>query len=472
MKPETNSQKRSESKKPTTLGVGVLLASALLLNACTSSSTDSEKQSKPPTTAEMTTTSTTEPTQPSWEIGTETNTRALYSPSMQTTMRAFGVDIVTQPSTIREDYVESKNQGQIERYLPFAEVTLDAETGALSITDTTDKAVDTEALKWFGERFDSVRDLAVVALESGGIDKITLAFDDDSAYNDYEAARSAETGGLFGYYNPDEKAVVLEISTMADLFENQFVEQYLTHELLHPLLGDSKLSFFSAEQPDPDEQRLAAEACSTLRDVALMDMRDSTIAISNLMNRLAELEADPALKERLQNASSTFGNGEWIKYATGETDVTASEKLAQCIVPSPFMVARIYAETLGLPGPGENREYNELAGEIQDNIMTQYGKLLKNSSIYSILSESSYLPSYSAMGHPFDGWDEGAAGSLNVMINFPQELGANVAKLDDEHRSAVLNFYRVNIDALRSAHPELSSYIATQESEFMSALNQ
>lgn len=436
-----------------------LLAAGLVLGACSSP----EAQDTPPVT--MTETTILEPGL------TVVNEQLPEYPNLYTTISPSRVGVPSfDSSNIIENYQSIDRGGTPERYLPL--LTISLRDNELIADDTSPLGMDEDTIDWFGERVATHAPLLRAALQSGRMDSIVIALDDDQ-YD--ESGRPRETGFVSGYFDADTKSTVFEISTHATILDAGVMDQYLVHEGIHALFASNQLSYFSEETADPALIETFQAACMNLRSLAVQNINSGMHSTVRDLKTMADNQVDPAMTARYQALHDTVANGSWADVQpTLTTPSDSADKLPACTNPRIGQMAASLASQLGLPAtnPDLRNPIDSLAFDGYDEAQSTYDDLMKGKSLYRVFSESTYLYEAPAMGHPHDSFDELVASTMNALISFPEDFALKVKYLSNPaEQQAVIDMVRLTIDQTRETNPDLQGYLSDIEAKFLTAVN-
>jgi hypothetical protein len=357
-----------------------------------------------------------------------------------------------------------------DRYIPLIEAQAEGET--LVLDDVSPGGVDQEMADWLGERIVQ-NPLAEAFIDQGG--KITFALDDDS-YLSHDDVQAID--GVYGYYVAENKEVVFEISTQIHTLSAETIDQYLSHEATHMLFNSSDVSIFSsASKPSPDQLDAFRGACQALRAQALDGIKDKTFVIEQNLSRFAALEDDPNGAARYRNLIEYFKNGTWVDVMPTQNEPMHGderEKVPECVVPGLGFMQRYLGETQGLAAPApydSSAEFDEEAARAFGDAQSEFQKMLREVSLYKVLTEGNYITEAPRMGHPHDGLDELAASTLNILVTYPEELADNLRYISETEQTVVCDMMRLVIDTVVAEHPDLSGYLSDREAVFLEELN-
>ncbi len=402
-----------------------------------------------------------------YEVTSERNETAQQVASLyiDTTRLGFSSEESQQKATMN---VETE-LGSMS-YAPFARV--DLQDDRLVLTDTSPDGMKQEDAAWFSARVAALEEPVKEALK-GNVDSIVFALDERES-TDIER----DAGYVYGYLDVKNKQAVFEISPDAGDIDAEFMEQYLTHEVVgHGLFSSAAVSSWSKGEANPEVQRQFASACANLRGTALEGVKYNLQTLEPTLRQISELAPDPVLSQRYDVLADSVRNGDWITLQptpeTASPDASIEQVLPECSVSSIGRMAKIRGDMLALGNPQEGAVANapdEMYG-LMDDANVALGNVIGDLSLYRVLKESNYLADSEAMGHPYDGVDELAASTLNIMITYPEDFARNLQLVSQDDRDAVLDVVRLTIDQTAEAHPNLRGYLSDREAEFMEALN-
>ncbi len=348
-------------------------------------------------------------------------------------------------------------------YLPLAEITMGKD--GLILEDVSPLGLPEETMVWLGDRFINQSEIVSESLESGSTKKYTVALQDDT-YDD--SMRPLETGYISGFYDRDAGNVVVPFSTRATVIDPENFEQTVVHESAHSLFGDSPVSVFSKETPDESTRVEFAQACADLRMQSLQDTATRIYAVQSAIDRWAETQADPNMKARITALSNSMHDNSWWRAATQDLP---EEKVDECTVPGLGFINRNLAEQLNLAKPAEGFRANDAEIEAFYEADSELVELLRESTLYSVLTEGTYFYEAPLMGHPQDGIDETAASAVNLVISFPDDMALKLKYLPEDQQQVVVRVIRNVIDQIVEHHPDLRGYLAQKEAYFMEQLH-
>ena len=85
--------------------------------------------------------------------------------------------------------------------------------------------------------------------------------------------------------------------------------------------------------------------------------------------------------------------------------------------------------------------------------------------------ESKYLNGqYDNMGHSYDGVDELAASTTNILLSFPDQLASSISGLPEDQKQAIIDVVRTVIDELVRTNPDIADILHDREASLMEAL--
>lgn len=355
-------------------------------------------------------------------------------------------------------------------YAPFARV--DLQDDKLVLTDSSPDGMKPEDAAWFTARVAALEEPVKEALK-GNIDSIVFALDERES-SDIER----EAGYVYGYLDVKNKQAVFEISPDAGDIEPEFIEQYLTHEVVgHGLFSSASVSSWSKSEASPEVQREFASACANLREAALEGVKYNLQTLEPKLRQISELAPDPVLRQRYDVLADSVRNGDWITLQptpeTASPDASTEQVLPECSVSSIGRMAKIGGDmrALGDPKDGAAANAPEQMYALMDDANVMLGNVIGDMSLYRLLTESQYQYDSEVMGHPHDGVDELAASTLNVTISYPEDFARNLQLVSQDDREAILEVVRLTIDQTAQAHPKLRGYLSDREAVFMEALN-
>lgn len=446
------------------IAAGVAAGTLLLPAACSFSDGSLEHE---------TTTSTTLP-EGTIRIDAEPTDSSMYKPVLTVSKDKLGY----KDNTIGYPDVQFDQGKPLEKYAVLAEASLDQD--GLVMTDKSPAGMDTEILQWFGERLMSRKDLVEEALQSGSIEKVIIGLQNDymppKVDNSYGQERARNTGYVNGFYDPDKKAVVLSISTLATQLDPEFVEQYISHETTHSLFADSSVSYFNKLPTNPEVRQTFVDACNGLRQQVTEDTAGKMWLVASYMREVARGQGDVGMKARFSALADQLEEGIWLQSQRIEADPPVEgrqDKVVECAMPRIGQLAKDIADLQGLPQPADNWMDLEQpgAGEKFDDAQTALNDLFKQQTIYRSITESTYNPIQEDMGHPFDNLDELAASTVNLLLSYPKEMAANIAVLPQEEQSQLINLMRLVVDQITVHHSGLSGYLTDAEATLMDELH-
>ena len=107
------------------------------------------------------------------------------------------------------------------------------------------------------------------------------------------------------------------------------------------------------------------------------------------------------------------------------------------------------------------------------NIQKQIVEFLREDTLYKVLTESSYLNGeFDRMGHPYEGIDELAASTLNILLSFPTTYAENIRALDSDEQDAIIDMTRLLIDETVRTNPQLRELLVEREVQLLDAIRQ
>lgn len=378
--------------------------------------------------------------------------------------------------------IDKQDDGRsVTGYAPLMEVALTDEK--VILTDVSPSGVNEDIAQWFTRRMGARAELVSTALSSGSIEKILIVTHDDYGLHDESTTENhtkeydAGEGFVFGYFDPDTKRVVLDISPYAFQLNPGFIEQYLTHELSHALFAGSSLSYFSDKTPEPASQAAFNKACETFRSYALEQIVPYLDPVTDATRRFAEGEQNPDLAARYSAVVTALQDGTWKNLQpTPENNEVLSngnpenlDKEPNCAVARPGNMAFLIGEQQGLPEPDKLNLDSNTSGAF-DEMIDGYNELIRTVSNYRVFTEATYEKAAALMGHPADNWDELAASVVNTVISYPQSLAEQMDRLEPNHKEVALQIVRLVTSELVKAHPELKPYIMARQTNLESYL--
>lgn len=394
-----------------------------------------------------------------------------YIPDLFINGRYMGL-LSTEPEQLNPLYKQYEREySGSDKYLPLMEAHVEGDS--LVIKDLSPEGADQEITDWLAERI-LQNPLAETMLQNGG--KITFALDDDE-YASSEDVTSID--GVYGYYVSESKELVFEISTHVSSLSAEVIDQYLTHEATHMLFSSTDVSVFSEEsKPQPEQLVAFREACSTLRTRVLEGVKGRAIYVEQYLERYVDLADDPNGAARYQLLIDYIKNGEWIGLVPTSAEpmlVDERDKVPECVVAPLGVMQNFLGESHGLPKPApydSTAEFDDEAHDAYSEAQSEFQELLREVSLYSILTEGNYIHQMPSMGHPHDGLDELAASTLNILVTYPEDMAGKLRYLPEDQQRVVLDMMRLVVDATTAEHPNLQGYLADRESVFMEALIQ
>lgn len=439
------------------VGAGVLFVPV----ACTDSA-----EHPAPETSTTATTSTTLPENAHYvehstdyygEIDKEDSTPLLGDPSEL----GYGLDEFGDPDVDYHMIEDGPMQGK--SYLPLAEITK-GEDG-LILKDVSPLGLPEDTMAWLGDRFLNQSEMVNESLESGSTKKYIFALQDDN-YDD--SSRPMDTGYISGFYNSDEHQVIIPISTHTTIIDPENFEQTLVHESAHGLFGDSPASSFNAEKLDTTTKTEFMQACSDLRMQALRDTSGQIYDVQTKLDGWIATQTDPAMKARTQALREAMNDTAWWKAAAQNWP---DDKLGECTVQGLGFINRNMGEQLGLAQPSKETKANDAELDAYYEADDALANLLRESTIYSVLTEGSYFYDAPLMGHPEDGIDETAASATNLIISFPDDMALKLKYLPEDQQQVVVRVIRDVVDQIVEHHPHLRGYLAKKEAYFLDQLH-
>jgi hypothetical protein len=441
-------------------------AGMLIVPACAA---EASHQAEPTSIESTTTTSPKNRLEVSAELNKNdqySDTASLYIDNQVLGYRTF--DDGTPDAKYAE--VESHMDGK-EKYLPLAEVTL--RDNKIVIEDVSPEGIEEDTLSWFGKRLANREELVKEALESGALNSIIFALDDDNY--DFMEDRARETGYIFGYYNGKNKTNVFEISTKTYELDAEYFEQYITHEVTHGLFRQSSISDINeATKPDPDTLDKFVKACDDLRTIYAEEARYRLGSVINSLGRFVYASKDPDTQARYAALLNAFTQNSWVEAQPklGDTNLLFEDKVPNCTFYHLGAMARNLAVELKLPeigkaamkgGPDKSMAY-------YDEAQTALDEFFRTDSIYRMFTEANYQYVSEAMGHPHDNLDELAASTVNILISYPDTLAIKLRYLDEDKKVAVLNVVDVVVGEVVRNHPNLKAYLSEARSKLLEQL--
>lgn len=393
-----------------------------------------------------------------------------YIPDLFVNERYMGLPS-SEPEQLNPLYKQYEREyGGSDKYLALMEARVEGDS--LVIKDVSPEGADQEITDWFAERIVQ-NPLAETMLRKGG--KITFALDDDE-YASSEDVMSID--GVYGYYVAENKELVFEISTHSSSLSAEVIDQYLTHEATHMLFGSTDVSVFSEEsKPQPKQLAAFRAACNTLRTRVLEGVKDRAIYVEQYLERYVDLEDDPNGAARYRLLIEYIKNGEWTGIVPTSAEpmlVDKRDKVPECVVAPLGVMQNFLGESHGLPKPApydSSVEFDDEAHDAYSDAQSEFQDLLREVSLYSILTEGSYIHQMPSMGHPHDGLDELAASTLNILVTYPEELADNLRYISETEQTVVCDMMRLVIDTVVAEHPDLSGYLSDREAVFLEELN-
>jgi|GEM_PF-3196881 len=354
--------------------------------------------------------------------------------------------------------------------------TIELQGDDVVFVDQSPTGMSDDLKEWFQESVESHGPIIDTALRSGSLDAIHIGVEKDFDKDQYESDDGDKQALVHGFFEDATNTAVVNFTpNNPKTLDSATTDQLILHEVIHSLFKNSSISAFNNNAIPKNTLQDFVSACTNLRTVVANNFNESSYQFAEPVHTLALIDLDPIMKERfgkvaLAMAEGTAVNPNYPYVTTGDND------LDECYFPSLGHIGLQIATEQGLSLQSSENTAQLLSlasAEQYYNIEDKMIEFLKEDTLYKALTESTYLDGeFDRMGHPYEGIDELAASTLNILVSFPTAYAENIRALDNDEQDAIIDMTRLLIDETVRTNPELKEFFVEREARLLNAIRQ
>ena len=370
------------------------------------------------------------------------------------------------PPRVRE--YESSEHAQYGKYGVLASVELHDDQVVL--LDKSPDGMSEDVKEWFKDSIESNGTIIKTAFTTGSLRKINIGLADDYQENKYQSNNDQEQALVDAFFEDSTDTVAINFtSNNPEDLDKASTDQVILHEVMHSFFKNSPVSSFNENRVSQSTMNRFIDVCKTLRSKAIDVFNENSWQFASTVHTLAALQEDPLMRERYDQVGYNFAGGVAVDGNYPYVILEIAE-LNECYFPSLGQIGLENAQREGIPKPDE---YNptSIASETYYTVQDEINNDLRHDGPYEVLMESNYLDGqFDNMGHSYDGVDELAASTINILLSFPEQLATNISALPEDQKQAVVGVVRTVIDELARTNPDIAVMLHDREASLMEVL--
>ncbi|MEK7153777.1 MAG: hypothetical protein AAB834_07545 [Patescibacteria group bacterium] len=239
------------------------------------------------------------------------------------------------------------------------------------------------------------------------------------------------------------------------------------HETTHAALDHGGTQPLTAEQRHDFDA-----ACKAIRTNALDEMKTWSWKAIEQLATLRE-KAGPRLRPAYDTVIHALENDSFGRLPSNPK----ISGVASCYLQSPVRAVAYQATRQHTMDLFNKQLAHDETGIMIATLHDEWNSNLENYTVYQYLREAEYLPQNAnneKKGHPYDGLDELAGSTTNLMLKKPEAFGKNMAVLSPELQRALILVLDTTTGMLQTKYAdnqELLTHIQQQRALFNAALN-
>jgi hypothetical protein len=354
--------------------------------------------------------------------------------------------------------------------------TIELQGDDVVFVDQSPTGISDDVKEWFQDSVETHGQIIETAFRSGSLNALHIGVEKDFDKEQYESDDGDKQALVHGFFEDASNTAAVNFTpNNPKTLDRATTDQFILHEVLHSLFKNSSVSAFNNNAIPKNTLQDFVSACTTFRSVAAKDFNESSYQFAGPVNTLALIDLDPIMQERFEKVAIAMAEGTAVKpeypyVTTGDND------LNECYFPSLGHIGRQIATEQGLSlqrSSNATPQFSLESGEQYYNIQKNIVEFLTEDTLYKVLTESSYLNGeFDRMGHPYEGIDELAASTLNILLSFPTTYAENIRALDSDEQDAIIDMTRLLIDETVRTNPELRELLVEREAQLLDAIRQ
>ena len=348
--------------------------------------------------------------------------------------------------------------------------TIEPKEDKIVLIDQSPDGMSDSVKEWFQNSVENNGVLIKTAFKTGSLKKIIVGIENDYDEMQDKPNGDAEQALVNGFFeDKTDTAVINFTSNNPEDLDQAATQQLILHEVIHSFFKNSPISTFNPGKVAQSTMNRFMGACKNLRSEAIDVFNENSWQFASSVHTLAALQEDPMMRERFNKVAYNFAGGVAVD-ANYTYAISEIEELNECYFPSLGQIGLETARTHGIPEPGEytpTDDFMDTYYTVQDELYNS----LREDSPYNVLMESKYLNGqYDNMGHSYDGVDELAASTTNILLSFPDQLASSISGLPEDQKQAIIDVVRTVIDELVRTNPDIADILHDREASLMEAL--